>query len=684
MPKKLACLTALAAFTAFSSHAQSPETASAASVFTPEDFARFSPRTALDLVREVPGFSIEGSGGGGRGLGQASGNVLINGQRISGKSTDSLDVLDRISVARVERLELVDAASLGIPGLSGQVINVITTGGELSGVWAWRGRIRERLEPRWGDASLSLNGETGNLAWQVGIESDENRFGNAGPEFITDPFLNVVERRDEDLEGYEHYLEGSAGLTWTPPNGHEANFNASYAVFNFNRRLRGVRTRFDGSADPLFRRFESGEDEWNAEISGDYAIPILDGTLKLIGLHRHEDSRFRARVQEINNTTGDFLGGVRLDDDFIENESIGRAEFDISWTEGRSWQLAVESAYNRLDAGSSFFLAEADCGETLDDRAVPTLVEENRYEVSLTHSRSVSPKLSVQASLSGEYSELSSEVGADTQSESFVRPKGYVSGTYAWDEDTDMTLRVEREVGQLSFFDFVASQDLNNGNDDAANRDLVPAQAWTLSFELDRDFGDFGAAELQISHSEIEDRIDRVPLPGGGEGPGNVDSAQRSELELSTTLRLDPLGLDGVQLDLEWETFLSSIEDQLTGETRRLSGSNDGFWFAELRWDIPNTDFAVLIAGERGRSTQRFRLDEIQKFQGSEPFVWIEAEHKDFFGTNAFVRIGNLLDSSDVEDRLLFEPDRTGAFIGRQRFDRDFGHILTFGLSGDF
>jgi hypothetical protein len=39
--------------------------------YTPADFARFAPRTALDMLRQVPGFSIEGVSQE-RGLGQAS------------------------------------------------------------------------------------------------------------------------------------------------------------------------------------------------------------------------------------------------------------------------------------------------------------------------------------------------------------------------------------------------------------------------------------------------------------------------------------------------------------------------------------------------------------------------------------------------------------------------------------
>ena len=54
-------------------------------VYTPGDFARFSPKTAYDMLVQVPGFTLRGADQE-RGLGQASENVLINGQRIANKS----------------------------------------------------------------------------------------------------------------------------------------------------------------------------------------------------------------------------------------------------------------------------------------------------------------------------------------------------------------------------------------------------------------------------------------------------------------------------------------------------------------------------------------------------------------------------------------------------------------------
>src|ERR1044071_10425623 len=101
-----------------------PAPAAPKRVYTPADFARFAPKTAYDMLVQVPSFTIR-SADVERGLGQASENVLINGQRIANKSGGAIDQAQRTSAASVDRIEIFDAASLGIAGLAGQVANII-------------------------------------------------------------------------------------------------------------------------------------------------------------------------------------------------------------------------------------------------------------------------------------------------------------------------------------------------------------------------------------------------------------------------------------------------------------------------------------------------------------------------------------------------------------------------------
>src|SRR4051812_20676089 len=73
-------------------------------IYTPADFARFAPKNAYDMLSQVPSFTIHTVDTTNRGLGQASENVLINGQRIANKSGGAVDQLQQIPASNVDRI----------------------------------------------------------------------------------------------------------------------------------------------------------------------------------------------------------------------------------------------------------------------------------------------------------------------------------------------------------------------------------------------------------------------------------------------------------------------------------------------------------------------------------------------------------------------------------------------------
>ena len=85
--------------------------------------------------------------------------------------------------------------------------------------------------------------------------------------------------------------------------------------------------------------------------------------------------------------------------------------------------------------------------------------------------------LTLQAALGGEYSELC-QTGAGGLSRQFVRPKGFVNLAWRPNPNLDVSARIERVVGQLNFFDFVASSNVSAGTSNSGNANLVPPQRW--------------------------------------------------------------------------------------------------------------------------------------------------------------------------------------------------------------
>jgi len=89
-------------------------------------FQPFAPSTALDIVRRVPGFTLESGNSEVRGFGGAAGNVVINGSRPTSKSDSIETILSRIPAGRVTRVEIGTGDLFGSE-FSGraQVLNVV-------------------------------------------------------------------------------------------------------------------------------------------------------------------------------------------------------------------------------------------------------------------------------------------------------------------------------------------------------------------------------------------------------------------------------------------------------------------------------------------------------------------------------------------------------------------------------
>ena len=646
-----------------------------------EDFAQFAPRTALDIVRRIPGFSIDSGDSGSRGFGQASGNVLINGQRVSGKSNDAESVLGRISTVNVNKIEVLDGTALGIPGLSGQVVNVTTRdSGGVSGTWQWKVRSRENLRPTYNDFGVTLSGQRGALSWAIEAESDPERGASAGPERVTDGAGNVTETRKEDFTHDAEAASIAGSLAWNPAGGSVANLSAKFAAYQPDDK---EVSKFFQTAGPIGRRlFQGSEDETNAEIGADYEFGLGPGRLKTIALVRREDSPTVDRVLR-GNLDGTDISESVFEQTVEEGEYILRSEYAWVPSAGRDWQVSLEGAFNYLDAESALFRSTG--GAPLVEFALPNAnsrVEEQRGEVSVTHGRVLAPNLNLQVSLGVEMSELSQSGDAENV-RTFTRPKGFASLSWQADPTLQLVTRLDREVGQLDFFDFVSSVNLNQGNGSQGNSEIVPEQAWKLSVTAEKDFKDWGAATLTVFGSDIEDIVDRIPI-GPGDGPGNIDSAWRVGADLDATLKLAKLGMSGTELTFGGEWRDSRVEDPVTGIERPINGSDVYYLNAELRRDIPQTDWAVGVFLESYNANPEYKLNERLHSGNQPPFSYAYVEHKDLLGMTGTFVVGNILDQHDWLRRDIYDPNRLGPIVRSESRTRHFGPIFTFELHGTF
>ena len=653
-------------------------------VFEPSYFERFAPRNALDMLEQVPGFLLQGGGGGGngRGFGQANENVLVNGQRLSSKSDSAQDQLRRIPASKVIRIEIVDGTALDIPGLTGQVANVLIESSGISGQFNWEGAVRTtQVDPEWYGGEISIAGSTGALDFTLALENNNNRFGSRGPVIFLDADGAVLERQEATSTGAFDYPQISASLGYDFGNGTIANLSGFWRHTFFDRVRTEDRAFADGTRiDRESTRRGSTPDH---EISADITFPLGTGRLKLIGLDTY-DAEENINIVIDTDLSDQSSSGTKFQQTGGSGERIGR--FEYNWPMlGGDWQLAGEAAFNRLTQLSRLFDLDSN-GEFIEQDFSQGSggVTEDRYEAILSFSRQITEKLAIQASIGGEYSKIQ-QTGSAANSRSFERPKGAASLAWQPEEGLDISLGIERRVGQLSFGDFLAGLNLDDENANAGNNQLVPSQTWEAVLEISKTLGPWGTTTVFFEKRWIDDFTDIIPLPGGGESRGNIASARRTEIEWTTTLQLDPLGWRGAQLDIRLEYEEGEVRDPVTGRLRDFSGGRDREIEIDFRHDIPGSDIAYGGSYAYNRNRPRFRVSEISLEEDTPNSSSIFIEHKDVFGLTVNLSAANLLGSRESVFRTIFDGPRSQGNILFTE-DRSFriGPIFRFNISGNF
>jgi hypothetical protein len=652
-------------------------------IYTAADFTRFAPKTAFDMLAQVPSFTIRSADTTERGLGQASENVIINGQRIANKSGGAIDQLRKVPAANVERIEIVDAASLGIAGLSGQVANVIlkqTTGA--SGQFDWEPSFRAHFaKPELLGGSVSYSGKTGPVDYTLSLKNNPGRGGFGGPILIYDANHVLTERRNEIYHSETENANMEAKFTLDGPGSSIGNMTIGYNPYWSPTHIRDRREFVTGErrARSTITKLDGYFLDWN----GDYEFALGPGRLKLIGL-RHFEHEPLVTTQILSFANGDPSTGTRLDRNTRIGETIGRVEY--GWKGGRNdWQLSFERAFNSLDQNGRLFNLSPDGDfEEVDFPGGSGKVQEVRYEAIGTLSRPLTSNLDLQVAAGGEISKLE-RVDGDLPPRKFFRPKGSVTLGWRPADNWDASLKLRRRVGQISFYDFLDQPSLSNDRENDGNPDLVPPQSWEAETEVGHDLGPWGKTRLRTWYYRVEDIIDRIPLPNNGQGVGNLPSATRYGFESTSTFQFDPIGWTGAKLDLSLGKEWTSVRDPLTHEKREISGVLDRWGNAQVRHDIPHTFWAWSAYVQLNHFAKYYYPTEVYDAQDIPWIVGFYVEHKNVLGMTVRASVDNVLNGRHTLDRVVHTGyrDRSPVSFFDKR-DQLVGPLFNLSVKGSF
>ncbi|HET9160215.1 MAG TPA: TonB-dependent receptor plug domain-containing protein [Caulobacteraceae bacterium] len=651
-------------------------------VYAPADFDRFAPSNARDMLSQVPGFTLRTEDQT-RGLGEATANVLINGERITSKSEGIDTQLGRISIARVVRIEIVDGATLGIPGLSGQVANVITRPSAISGRFDYRATWRPRFaKAGWFAGEASVSGTRGPIEWTLALNNNNSgRGGAGGPGWIFDGAHQVSEHRTILVHNESDNPRLAGKVKWDGPGSTVANLNASYTE-NYSSGSNDENRDLVVGVDQ-FRDFDSRFRGYAQELGGDIDVRMGPGRLKLIGLDRfsHGDGQSDSVLifDDLSPSTGS-----RFVTRTNSGERIGRAEYRWSlW--GGDWQLSGEAAFNRFEQVAHLFSLDPAGGRIETPFPGSTGgVTEDRYESILTHNRTLAKGLTVQISAGAEYSKLS-QTGAGGLEREFTRPKGSLTLAWTPQAGADVSLKLARTVGQLSFSDFLASVNLAQNTGNAGNVHLVPPQAWEADIQYKKNLNAWGSTNLRFYGRWIDDFIDIIPI-GSLESRGNVDGrATLYGVSTTTTINLDPLGWKGAKININGVVETSNLKDPLTGRERPFSGHRDYGGEFNLRYDVPQSDWAMGGGFQWTHVKPNVRLFEVNTSYEGPMYNFAFIENKDVHGLTVNLNVFNLTNGQVFFDRTAFTGLRDRmpiAFFEKQRLP--VSHIFQIRVKGAF
>lgn len=631
-------------------------------VFEPSYFTADAPQTAADMVGRVPGFSIE-NGDNVRGFGGAAGNVLIDGARPTSKDEGLQSILGRIPAANVERIELLEGAAAGAlaPGKT-QVVNVIRKANaksagswEAGGVIISTGRILPSLE-------TSYTAGFGGLSVTLGINTEYDDVDNlVGFEGFRDPTGAYTERGPNDDRRRRRYGQVTLGADGKFGD-YKVSANGSWFHGVFRRNYVHVATR-SGAGLPF--RIDDGRetnDEINWELGGDIERDLLGWTSKLALLAKNGDNS-GSSVAGFN-----LIGAPKSFDRFVSddltNERVARVTFKRKFG-SHQIETGGEYAYNSLDTTGIFSQGNGGVFVILPSNISSTQVEEDRREAFISDSWTLSPRLTLETTLTGEWSTIR-QSGDAAKERSFFYPKPRIKAV--WKPSDQLSVRAElvREVGQLDFGAFADSASVGDGTQNSGNPELRPEQNWAYRIGFEKRWANRGVFDVGLVYKQIEDQLTLVPTRSGGVALGNIPEATLWGYALSWTIPLDNLA-KGLEITGSYSWRDSEQLDPLTNTIRPLSGGKGNNFEANIRYDIPDQKLKFGAWVWRGDGRRDYRPSQLFEWETLTFWgAWVET--RKFKGFSAEIGFENPDGNKFSRLRTDFSPDRRSGIIARTQY----------------
>ncbi len=705
---RLASLLALAASTlalAGGARAQqappAPPTAASApegvQAFEPAFFARFNPVTAEDMVRQLPGFTLD-EGADLRGFGATAGNVLIDGQRPSSK-TSMRDELGRIAAGAVLRIELIRASAAGDLDVRGytEIANVVlkpATGMKESTTFAitFRGYEQGRLGAQLGGTHTW---KTDNFSFRLGVQATSLGEREEVEATFRNALGTVTRTQDEFYQNQVDEITVTGAANWTPSarDTWNVNFRVLPRLFTTNAAGNAFVPLLGGPVGAITLDYTE-KDVWYVDLGGDYEHKF-DGqnAVKLITVNRLVNWRPQ---QLLTTNLNPALGPKNQQIDNSDNragEHVLRGVWTTKPDTQHTIEMGLEGAYNYRRVNRESLVGPIGGPFAPPAIGIPiasTKVEENRAEASINDVWRLNPLLTLEAGFNFEASTISQSGDASVERD-FTYSKPRAVATWAPSAEDQLRFSVLRDVSQLDFGDFATGLNSISSSANIGNPLLVPEQTWKASAQWKRALGPRGSISLTAFYDDIQDTQDFVRVagvcttpagtPGECTAVGNIGDGKRWGGRIEATFPLESVGVAGGIVKLNVGAQDSEVTDPLSLQTRQISSEQEFDWAAEFRQDIPAMKLAWGGKVNSVGPIPYYRADRLEATEPKDPNVDLFVETTALLG-GLLVRVtgANLLDVQKETERDYATP----TFFGDEFRSSTMGRTLTLTVAGAF
>lgn len=643
---------------AVASPAGSPEGVQA---FDPAFFARFNPVTADDMVRQLPGFTLD-EGEDLRGFGATAGNVLIDGQRPSSK-TSLKDELSRIAARDVQRIELIRASAAGDLDIRGytELANVVLKPAsqmQVSTTFAATTRWYEQ-----GRLGAQIGGtrawKTDNFGFRLAVQGTS--LGER--EEVQATFRNSLGAVTRTQKEYYQQQVGELLVTgaanWTPSARDTWNANFRLLPRWFSNNAHGDLHVGALNFMSALASDYSEKDIWYVDLGGDYEHRFSgQNAVKLITVNR----LVNWRPQQVLTQTIPPVGQLLDNSDNRAGEHVARGVWTLKPDTQHTVEMGLEGAYNYRRVNRESFAGAI--GGPYAPMVVPiasTKVEEERVEASINDTWRMSQQLTLEAGFNYEASTIS-QSGDATQERDFTYSKPRAVITWTPNAEDQWRLSLVRDVSQLDFGDFATGLDSISSSANVGNPNLEPEQTWKASAQWKRPLGQRGSISITGFYDDIEDTQDLILVPGLCTTPastpgactavGNIGDGERWGGRIEATLPLDSIGVGGGLLKLNVGAQESNVIDPVTGQEREISAEQEFDWTIDFRQDVPTMKFAWGAKVNSVGPIPQYRADRFEVTEPKDPNVDLFVETTALLG-GLLVRVtaANMLDVEKETDR---------------------------------